>query len=51
MPVRYINWVLLLTVASLGIALLACGEGETREVRVVETVVVEKAVTQVEKGC
>ena len=49
MSVRYIKWILLLTVASLSIALMACGEGETREVRVVETVVVEKAVTQVEK--
>ena len=49
MSVRYFKWFLLLTVASLSIALLACGEGETREVRVVETVVVEKAVTQVEK--
>ena len=49
MSVRYIKWVLLLAVATLSVALVACGEGETREVRVVETVVVEKAVTQVEK--
>ncbi len=50
MSVRRIKWILLLSVASVAYALVACGGDQTPAVeRIVETVIVEKPVTRVEK--
>ena len=50
MSVRRYKWILLLAAAIVAFALVACGqEAEPREVRVVETVVIEKEVTRTEK--